>query len=131
MAATTITKQVSKAMNVGKPLTLSNADGTLGNNVAADSEYMHLVVINTDSVTHTVTITRPTASNLGIVTAVGPITVAAAVTGKPGVWVSSTLPLNWFKSSATPTMIDFTFDATPTGVYVAVVDMTPSPSAVE
>lgn len=89
MAATTITKQVSKAMNVGKPLTLSNADGTLGNNVAADSEYMHLVVINTDSVTHTVTITRPKASNLGAVTPVGPITVAAAVTGKPGVWVSS------------------------------------------
>jgi hypothetical protein len=76
-----------------------------------------------------VTITRPKASNLGIVTAVGPIVVAAAVTGKPGVWVSSTLPTDWFKSAIT--MIDFTFDATPTGVYVAVVDITPSPSAVE
>jgi hypothetical protein len=126
---TLLTKQVSKAMNVGKIVTLALADGTNGNNVAADSEYMHLVVINTDSATHTITITRPKASNLGIVTAVGPITIPAAVTGKPGVWVSSTLPTDWFKSATTK--IDFTFDATPTGVYVAVVDMTPSPSAVE
>lgn len=131
MPVTTITKQVSKAMNVGKIINLELADGTNGNNVAANSEYMHLVVINTGAATHTVTITRPKASNLGAVTPVGPITVPAAVTGEPGVWVSSTLPTDWFKSAGSPAMIDFTFDATPTGVYVAVVDMTPSPSAVE
>ena len=129
MAITLLTANVSKAMNVGKTLTLAVADGTNGNNVEATSEFLHLVVINTGVATHTVTITRPKASNLGAVTPVGPITVAAAVAGLPGVWVSSTLPTVWFKDTAG--MILFNFDATPTGVYVAVIDITPSPSAVE
>jgi hypothetical protein len=130
MAATRVTKQTAATMNAGKAPTMSAADGENGNDVLADSENLHLVVLNTDSSTHTVTITRPKVSNVGSVVPVGPITVAAAVAGKPGVWLSSILPLEWFKSADATPVINIAWDATPTGVYFAVVEMTPAPSAV-
>jgi hypothetical protein len=128
MPKTTLTKNLCSTQNAGKIVTLVLADGSNGNQVLANSENLHITVLNTDSATHTVTILRPKVSNTGYTNDVGPITVPAAVTGKPGMWDSSSLPSDWFKD--TSGYIGFTFDETPTGVYIAVVDMIPAPSAV-